>query len=503
MKRFKTPLLRKLQSDLNLHSTELFNQRRNFLKTASKIGLGVGILGVLPQACNWNNKPGKIAIIGGGLAGLSAAYFLQKNGLSSTLFESSKRLGGRIKTQDFEGFPIELGAEFIDPSHTELLNLIEELKLELIDYDTDDIFEDIFFINQNIFTYEQALAELKIKGAGRILNDLEVFPEYVESGNVHLWGMYDSISIEKYFNAIGLSDSLKKILTLAYEAEFGLPISQLSCMNFLTLFEPIAEDFYLYGDLNKQYVVKGGNEKIIDKLNDLINSQDTFLEHTLVSIKSNPQNFYDLEFKTNKGIVIKQFEKVIFAVPYTVLRKIKMEVTISDVRKSAISELSYGKKSKYFLSFNDSTWRNYDYTGTVFCDNLYHQSVDCTRLQGSKAKILRFLSAGNSAEEMLEKNELNKEVLSILEKQFEGISIAYKSEGPRVEWSEKTQHSNGVFGVGQMAKFYGSELQDEGSIYFIGEHISRVYQGTMNGAVETAGIIVDKILKQSEKEKIS
>jgi monoamine oxidase len=42
-------------------------------------------------------------------------------------------------------------------------------------------------------------------------------------------------------------------------------------------------------------------------------------------------------------------------------------------------------------------------------------------------------------------------------------------------------------------------LQDEGSVYFIGEHVSRVYQGTMNGAVETAGTIVDKILKHSEK----
>ncbi len=499
MKRFKTPLLRKLQSDLNISSSELYTQRRTFIKTASKIGLGIGILGVLPQACNWKNKTGKIAIIGGGLAGLSAAYFLQKQGLSATVFESSNRLGGRVKTQNFEGFPIELGAEFIDPSHTELLNLIEELKLELIDYDTDEIFQDLFYIDQTKFSYEQALAELKIKGAGRILNDLEVFPEYVESGNVHLWGIYDSISIETYFNAIELSETLKKILASAYETEFGLPIDKLSCMNFLTLFEPITEDFYLYGDLNKQFVVKGGNEKIIDKLKELISPQETYFQHELSSIKSLPDKFFELEFKTPDGMESKQFEKVIFALPYTVLRKVKMDIEISEVRKSAIKELSYGEKAKYFLSFNDSTWRNYEYTGSVFCDNIYHQSIDCTRLQDSKAKILRFLSSGEKSAEMFRNKELQKEILLELENQFEGISMTFKSEGPRVLWSEETQQSNAAFGVGQMAKFYGSELQDEGSVYFIGEHVSRVYQGTMNGAVETAGTIVDKILKQSEK----
>jgi monoamine oxidase len=212
-----------------------------------------------------------------------------------------------------------------------------------------------------------------------------------------------------------------------------------------------------------------------------------------------PDKFFELEFKTPDGMESKQFEKVIFALPYTVLRKIKMDIEISEVRKSAIKELSYGEKAKYFLSFNDSTWRNYEYTGSVFCDNIYHQSIDCTRLQDSKAKILRFLSSGEKSAEMFRNKELQKEILLELENQFEGISMTFKSEGPRVLWSEKTQQSNAAFGVGQMAKFYGSELQDEGSVYFIGEHVSRVYQGTMNGAVETAGTIVDKILKQSEK----
>ncbi|AYG70378.1 MULTISPECIES: FAD-dependent oxidoreductase [Rhizobium] len=41
-----------------------------------------------------------IVIVGGGLAGLTAAYHLHRNGLDFTLVEARERLGGRILTAD-------------------------------------------------------------------------------------------------------------------------------------------------------------------------------------------------------------------------------------------------------------------------------------------------------------------------------------------------------------------------------------------------------------------
>jgi oxygen-dependent protoporphyrinogen oxidase len=53
----------------------------------------------------------RIAIVGGGLAGLSAAYELQRNGYSFTLFEQSHRLGGIVDTLRQDGFVIERGPD--------------------------------------------------------------------------------------------------------------------------------------------------------------------------------------------------------------------------------------------------------------------------------------------------------------------------------------------------------------------------------------------------------
>lgn len=58
----------------------------------------------------------RIAIIGGGIAGLSAAYYLEKarksgTPLEWTLFEKSARLGGVIRTERQDGFVLEAGPD--------------------------------------------------------------------------------------------------------------------------------------------------------------------------------------------------------------------------------------------------------------------------------------------------------------------------------------------------------------------------------------------------------
>lgn len=44
------------------------------------------------------SQKGKVAIVGGGPAGLAAAYFLAKKGINATIFEKNKELGGLVRT---------------------------------------------------------------------------------------------------------------------------------------------------------------------------------------------------------------------------------------------------------------------------------------------------------------------------------------------------------------------------------------------------------------------
>jgi len=71
----------------------------------------------------------RVAIIGGGISGLSAAYYLAKGGLSATIVESRPRLGGVIQTEQVEGCTIEAGPDSFLAIKPAALELIRDLGL--------------------------------------------------------------------------------------------------------------------------------------------------------------------------------------------------------------------------------------------------------------------------------------------------------------------------------------------------------------------------------------
>jgi oxygen-dependent protoporphyrinogen oxidase len=70
-----------------------------------------------------------VVIIGGGISGLSTAYYLAKRGVPSTIFESRPRLGGVIRTDYVEGCTIEAGPDSFISAKPAALELIRELGL--------------------------------------------------------------------------------------------------------------------------------------------------------------------------------------------------------------------------------------------------------------------------------------------------------------------------------------------------------------------------------------
>jgi len=71
-----------------------------------------------------------IAIVGGGIAGLSAAYELSRRNVRFRLFEASGRLGGCIRTECIDGFTIEAGADSMLAQKRAAIDLCIELGLE-------------------------------------------------------------------------------------------------------------------------------------------------------------------------------------------------------------------------------------------------------------------------------------------------------------------------------------------------------------------------------------
>ncbi len=61
-----------------------------------------------------------VLVIGAGLAGLSAALTLQKNGCEVTVLEATDRAGGRVATDEIDGFILDRGFQLINANYSEI-----------------------------------------------------------------------------------------------------------------------------------------------------------------------------------------------------------------------------------------------------------------------------------------------------------------------------------------------------------------------------------------------
>jgi len=68
-----------------------------------------------------------VIIVGGGLSGLIAARDVLAAGYEPLILEADRRVGGRILTEDVEGVPLELGAQWIGDTHHRMEALASEL----------------------------------------------------------------------------------------------------------------------------------------------------------------------------------------------------------------------------------------------------------------------------------------------------------------------------------------------------------------------------------------
>ncbi|MCB1113854.1 MAG: FAD-dependent oxidoreductase [Chlamydiia bacterium] len=75
------------------------------------------------------SKP-KIVIVGAGLAGLAAAKVLEASGLSPLILEQSDKVGGRVRTDEFQGFLLDRGFQVLLDSYPEIGEYEAALKLK-------------------------------------------------------------------------------------------------------------------------------------------------------------------------------------------------------------------------------------------------------------------------------------------------------------------------------------------------------------------------------------
>lgn len=506
-KKFKSSLLNLFKSQFINQSNDLseinfkYNfGRRRFLTNTSIAALGIGITPTVLNSCNLknNNQKTTVAILGAGIAGLQAGYILSKSNIDFKIFEATSRTGGRMFTAKdviAQGITTELGGEFIDSNHEDMLNLVKEFNLELLDFETDiksnKLIKDTYYFNNRHYSEVELISEFS-KYVKLIEVDIKLIDEEDESAIEK----YDNISIEEYLKEKGITGWLFEMLVAAFTGEYGLDASEQSSLNMLYMLETDTSDgFKVYGDSDERYKIKGGNELLTSKLSEKISSM-ILKDHQCISIDEK-EGIYNLNFKNGDSY---SAQYLIVAIPFTALRKIDLKVKLPESKTKAIQELGYGTNSKIIFGFTERVWRKSSYSGYLFTKNI-HNGWDSSELQNNNESNGGYtvFVGGKAGKDLSEKQA--DIYLTDLNSVFPGSKDKLNGKKVIFNWSKSSlvEGSYSAYKIGQWSTIAGNEQLPVGNMFFAGEHCSEDFQGYMNGGAETGRVAAENIITAIKK----
>lgn len=204
----------------------------------------------------------KVIIVGGGLSGLTTAYYLLKKGnFEVQIIEAKERLGGRVYTPIVDGNSIDVGGYMIFPFYKNFKRLLKDLKLN---NKTKKINSREFFklkpndewVDDKTISYFKILPyKILIKNINKIIfNKLSIYEpnlDLFENKTTYDFLKDSGVSKEK----IEILDTISKAYT--YDSLKKLPAS---------IYIPVGTKLLLSGMFNKCRVLENGTTDLVKKL---------------------------------------------------------------------------------------------------------------------------------------------------------------------------------------------------------------------------------------------
>lgn len=176
-------------------------------------------------------KDQKIYIIGAGVAGLVAAFELEKAGYSPVILEASEGIGGRMKTDEVDGFLLDHGFQVLLTAYPEAKKYLDFAALDLKYFEPGAVIfgaKDTFIISDPLRNPLKVVS-MAFSKVGSFLDKVKMF---------NLTQMLKNKKIEEIFNDTSIP-------THQYLLDYGFTEQFIS--NF---FKPFFRGIFLEKDLN-------------------------------------------------------------------------------------------------------------------------------------------------------------------------------------------------------------------------------------------------------------
>jgi monoamine oxidase len=472
--------------------------RRRLLGTAA-LGTAATALPSTP-AFGASHAKADVAIVGAGLAGLTAARNLVKAGHSVVVLEARDRVGGRTFNHKLpDGQAVEAGGEFVGPTQTRVLALAKSVGIGT--FKTYNQGENVYIHDGVRSTYPSVPGipnppedDKVFKDSIALLGPIDALAKSV--GVKAPWkaktaAKLDKQTVDQYMKAHASTPLLAPILDVANQAIYGKDSSQLSLLfnSFYTAAAGDAKHPGAYALLisatggAQDSRFKGGSQEIAIKVAAKLGNR--------VRLNSPVRSIT----QTSKGVkvvadgVTVDAKHVIVAVPPVLAREIKFSPSLPSAKRTLLSRYTPGDMIKVQVVYPTPWWRAKGFSGQwVITNGPAGVTYDNTPESGAPGVILGFVG-GRFA-----KTFRALDVAARKQAFVEQVAAAFGDEARTdadyfdVDWTAEPYTRGcptGSFSPGQMSKLGAYIRPAVGRVHWAGTETSDYWAGYMDGAVRS------------------
>ena len=470
------------------------------------------------EAISNPNQPLKVVILGAGMAGLCAAYELEKRGHTCVILEAERsHVGGRVRTLRFEeGLYGEVGASRISKVHALTRHYVQACGLQLRPAVMANPDSYYYVRGQRIrVTDSVSLNRLyNLRGSERQLTPhevlttvvgshwatlteqekAEIFAHRIQSAAVR---EMDEQSMLQWCKAAGFSDDAIEMM-LATHGFLG-DVIYFSALSFVR----VAEN---YAEMDE---IVGGTDRLPAALTDKLNAKPRMGCEVIQLERDDAAQRAAAVYVEGDTIKREDGDFVLCTLPFSILSR--LETPFSAAKQRAIRELSYDFATKVLAVTHNRFWEADEgiYGGSTATDlpiSTVHYPSDNAQakdpvVSADPAVMLASYTMGSQARRMAhlspeKRNRLVQHNLSKIHPQVSQNGVIRHMES----WSwDNHPWSLGAWSFMkpyQQMSLYEHVIAPEGRIYFAGEHTS-TNPAWMQSALESSLRAVKAILTQA------
>lgn len=444
----------------------------------------------------------RVAIVGGGLAGLNALRLLRGAKVDARLYEARGRLGGRVFTARGGPVPADDGGQFVNTDHVEMLAAAKRLNLGLVNRGASGG-QTLAIDGGTLITEAELARDLQPIAAIIAADARKLDANYARNAPP-----LDALSVSQYLDlhAEALTKPyVRKLLEATIRTEFGQEPGDASALELIFNL-PVADGKHveLIGASDEQFVLAGGSGMLVDAM---ARGFGQWIEtgHALQRIEQTPTGVR-LRFANGRSV---EAERAIITVPAPLLRTIDFGGILPPLWHEYATEIDVGRNEKLNAAYQGRPWRQaMGLAGDVWpLDGPFAEAWDATTVPGETGLMTWFMGGAQcAAVDAPDLAEVRRAFEEAAAPAIPALGDSATGWQRRTNWARDpyARGSYSCFRPGQLTRFAelmwveedGAAIQAPaaGSLVFAGEHLSDAFPGYMEGALQTGRLAAQAVV---------